>query len=182
MRTLLLLFTILTFAACENDGDFLPPEEATGGGGETSGELPGTWRLNDANTSQETTTTVGGVEVTAVQAGVLIDSLSNYGWTIGENPNTILPSGSLVIRQTTTSNGLSTEVDIEADPVLSVITTYERDGGQLKVNNLAGETVGATIMTLNDSVFNLNVAYDVELEVGGVISQAKVNNTYFFVR
>ena len=173
---------LLVFTACTNDGDFLPRLDGAGVPGDPGGQLIGTWNLSEATTSSESSSTVAGIDVSVSQVGVLADSLSSYRWIISENPNVIRGEGELVISTTTDNNGLAQTIDIPGDVALQAISTYSRDGGRLRVNNPAGDLYDGTIVTLNDSVFTLRLAYDLQVSANGVDANLKVDNTYFFTR
>lgn len=191
--SLLLCFSLLLVTtACENDGDFLPPIGTVDPGtnppgtdpptGTDKGELPGVWKLGKANTSLKSKNTFAGTETVTEQVGVLKDS-SDYSWTITANPNQIRPSGSLTIELTSISNGINIgAVDVAGDVTLNAITTYERNGGTLVVDNLARKKYNATILELNDSIFNLYTEYSISLDAGGIKSQQDHKNTYYFTR
>lgn len=182
--SLLLCFSLcLSTTACENEGDFLPPEGSTNpdGGGVTGGEITGKWALVGATTSLQSTSTASGQETTSTQAGVLTEP-TDYVWTITANPNRISSSGRLTLAVTTTIDSVTATVEIPVDPTLNAINSYERMGGTLVVDSPGGQKIDATILELNDSIFNLHVEYVISASGGGASATNSNKNTYFFRR
>lgn len=139
-KLLLLAFLAVSIVSCKSDDD------SDGGGGDTSGNLIGTWIGVDLDYSGSTTTTADGLPpITADFVGETTES--DYTLTFSEEPNEVVSDGSYTIELTTTILG-ETQTNTE-DLDFFLTGTWTRDGNTLTIS-AEGRTEEYTIEELTD--------------------------------
>ncbi len=142
----------------------------------------GTWNLASATTRTVATTSVAGIEATAITDGVSIDP-TTFAWIFKSNPNRLSSTGSVTFDLTVT-DGQGNDIPTTLPTLTNLVgsAAYEVAGNKLILTQDDGTESEVTILALNDSELSVGLDDTVEMDLGGATTTMERKATYRFTR
>lgn len=153
-KFLVLAFLAVGIISCNSDDD-------ADGGGDTSGDLIGTWIAESIDLTNTISVTTDGITVETLQEGV--GTHIDATLTFSEDPDEFTSEGSFDLELTTTILGVSETETIEDVEFLDD-GTWTRSGDNLTLMNDDDTQGNATIEVLTDTELRLRIEQEVTEE------------------
>ncbi len=140
-------------------------------GGETNGNIVGTWNATNYWGTSTTETSANGTTITTNDT-FQSTSIDNYISVFSENPNEVYASGSIEVHHVLVANGITQESDTTSTANANDISSWELNGTNLILTPIPDnvDEIIVTVLELTDNSLKYRVNTTVSVEVNGTTS------------